>query len=57
LAMPNQYCQTVEKEMWGWFLGDILQLHYYVLHDNSQLLYKMVTFGPEIFDFYSEVAA
>jgi len=23
MAMPNQYCQTVVKGMWGWFWGDI----------------------------------
>jgi len=33
LAMPNQYCQTVEKEMGGWILGDIFGLKTPNLHD------------------------
>jgi len=43
LTMPNQYCQTVVKEMWGWFWGDIfgqktpISLLYSttVLYDNA----------------------
>ena len=28
LALPNQYCQTVVKEMWDWFFG------WYILAQN-----------------------
>ena len=42
LAMPNQYCQTVEKEMWGWILGDIFGLKTPSLYDTltTEVLFK-----------------
>ena len=46
LAAPNQYCQTIETEMWGWFLDDILgrNLQTFIIPNIRLLPYCMIMF-------------
>ena len=40
MVVPNQCCETIEKEMQGWFLGDIFGLTSMIL--NTVRLFQQI---------------
>jgi len=48
--MPNKYCPTVAKELWGWFLGGqkTPNLHDLLIYSTT-ILYDIVVWLREIF--------